>query len=252
PISVGDSQSSVVITLHDITLLKAADRMKTAFITHMSHELRTPVSSLMLYANLLTGCTESRRAGYQDAILTEIGVLTHLVQQTLLVGALDAGRTTVNPQPVALNALVENRLERFEQMCDQKDLHWRADLADPSPWCLVDAQRMIGVIHDLVKNATLYTLAGGNVVLSTAEQEADERRWATLSVDDTGIGIPEDELPQVFERFFRGREVIEGCVPGSGLGLAIADRIAQLHGGKMTVVSELGGGSTFTVWLPVA
>jgi signal transduction histidine kinase len=252
PISVGDSQSSVVITVHDITLLKAADRMKTRFITSMSHELRTPVSSLRLYADLLSKCTEGKRAGYQDAILTEIGVLTHLVQQTLLVGALDAGRIAVNPRPVALNALVENRLEQFKRMCDQKDLHWRVELADPSPWALVDAPRMIEVVHDLVKNAMLYTLAGGDVVLRTAEQEADERRWATLSVGDTGIGIPEDELPQVFERFFRGRQVIEGRTPGSGLGLAIADRIAQLHGGKMTVVSELGVGSTFTVWLPVA
>ncbi len=252
PVSVGDSQGSVVITVHDITLLKAADRIKTRLITHMSHELRTPVSSLRLYANLLTKCTDGKRAGYQDAILTEVGVLTHLVQQTLLVGALDAGRTTVNPQPLALNALVENRLEQFERMCDQRDLHWRVELADPSPWALVDAPRMIEVVHDLVKNATLYTLAGGDVVLRTAEQEADERRWATFSVADTGIGIPEDELSQIFERFFRGRQVTEGRVPGSGLGLAIADRIVQLHGGKIAVVSEPGVGSTFTVWLPVA
>jgi len=252
PISVGDSQSSVVITVHDITLLKAADRMKTRFITSMSHELRTPVSSLRLYADLLSKCTEGKRAGYQDAILTEIGVLTHLVQQTLLVGALDAGRIAVNPQPVALNALVENRLVQFERMCDQKDLHWRAELADPSPWALVDAPRMIEVVHDLVKNATLYTLAGGDVVLRTAEQEADERRWATISVADAGIGIPEDELPQVFERFFRGRQIVEGRVAGSGLGLAIAHRIVQLHGGKITVVSEPGVGSTFTVWLPIS
>jgi len=252
PISVGDSESSVVITAHDITLLTAADRMKTQFIRHLSHELRTPVSSLRLYADLLSKCTEDKRAGYQDAILTEIGLLTHLVQQTLLVGALDAGRTTVNSQPVALNALVETRLEQFERMCDQKGLHWRVELADPSPWALVDAPQMIGVVHDLVKNATLYTLAGGDVVLRTAEQEADDRRWATFSVGDTGIGIPEDELPHVFQRFFRSRQVMEGCVPGSGLALAIADRIAQLHGGRMTVVSELGVGSTFTVWLPVA
>ena len=252
PISAGDRESSIVITLHDITLLTAADRMKTQFITHMSHELRTPVSSLKLYADLLSKCTEDKRTGYQDAILTEIGVLTHLVRQTLRVGALDAGRTSVNPQPVALNALIEDCLEQFQRMCSERDLNLRVELADPSPWALADAPRMIEVITDLVENATLYTLANGDVVLGTAEQEADERRWATVSVSDTGIGISEDELPQVFERFFRGAQVMEGRVLGSGLGLAIADRITQLHGGKMTVASELGVGSTFTVWLPVA
>jgi len=252
PISAGGSESSVVITLHDITLLTAADRMKTRFITHMSHELRTPVSSLKLYANLLSKCAEDKRAVYQDAILTEVEVLTQLVQQTLRLGALDAGRTMVSPQPVALNALVEDRLEQFERMCSQRGLNLRVELAEPSPWALVDAPRMTEVFHDMVKNAALYTSANGDVVLRTAEQEADERRWATFSVSDTGIGIPEDELSQVFDRFFRGRQVLEGRLPGSGLGLAIADGVAQLHGGEMSVASELGVGSTFTIWLPVA
>jgi two-component system sensor histidine kinase BaeS len=90
------------------------------------------------------------------------------------------------------------------------------------------------------------------VQVSTGKKKADGQTWVTVTVKDTGIGIPEEELPHIFERFFRGEEPQEEQIPGTGLGLAIVKEVIELHGGRVTVESEMGAGSTFTVWLPLA
>ena len=107
------------------------------------------------------------------------------------------------------------------------------------------------VLNNLVENAIQYTPEGGKVVVSTGKQEAEGRVWATATVADTGVGIPEEELPHIFERFFRGVEPRTMQVAGTGLGLAIVKEIVELHGGRVTVESQVGEGTTFTVWLPL-
>ena len=117
---------------------------------------------------------------------------------------------------------------------------------------LVDPERMMQVLDNLIGNALLYTMAGGKVAVSTGTQEAEGRTWATVTVSDTGIGIPAEELPHIFDRFFRGEEPRSRQISGTGLGLSIAKEIVELHGGRVTVDSKPGAGSTFTAWLPVA
>jgi signal transduction histidine kinase len=108
------------------------------------------------------------------------------------------------------------------------------------------------VLKNLLGNAILYTPEGGKVTVSIGEAEAEGRTWATVAVADTGMGIPKNELPHVFERFFRGQRPREMQVSGTGLGLAIAKDIVALHGGEITLESEEGVGTTFTVWLPIS
>ncbi|HEC33156.1 MAG TPA: ATP-binding protein, partial [Chloroflexi bacterium] len=103
-----------------------------------------------------------------------------------------------------------------------------------------------------VTNALYYTPEGGRVVVSTGREEAEGRAWATATVADTGMGIPEEELPHIFERFFRGVKPRQMQISGTGLGLAIVKEIVELHGGWVTVESQVGEGTTFTVWLPLA
>ena len=117
---------------------------------------------------------------------------------------------------------------------------------------LVDRGRMRQVLNNLVENAIHYTPEGGEVVVSTGKQEMEGRTWATVMVADTGIGIPEEELLRVFDRFFRGSKPRHMQVSGTGLGLAIVKEIVELHGGRATVDSQVGVGTTFTVWLPLA
>jgi len=108
------------------------------------------------------------------------------------------------------------------------------------------------VLNNLVVNAIQYTSEGGKVVVSTGKEEAEGRTWATVTVTDTGMGIPEEELPHIFERFFRGSRPQSMQIAGTGLGLPIVKEIVELHGGRVTVESLVGEGTTFTVWLPLA
>ncbi|MEA3340322.1 MAG: ATP-binding protein, partial [Chloroflexota bacterium] len=115
----------------------------------------------------------------------------------------------------------------------------------------VDSKRMLQVLNNLMSNAIRYTPEGGEVAVSTGEKGRDGRTWATVTVADTGMGISEEELPHIFERFFRGEEPQSMQISGTGLGLAIAEEIVGLHGGRITVESQVGEGSAFTVWLPL-
>jgi len=114
----------------------------------------------------------------------------------------------------------------------------------------VDPQRMTQVLDNLVMNALRYTPEGSQITISTAAKSSGGRDWATVSVEDTGISIPEEELPHIFDRFFRGEHPRQMQVSGTGLGLAIVKEIVDLHNGKVTVESEAGQGSLFTIWLP--
>jgi len=115
----------------------------------------------------------------------------------------------------------------------------------------MDPERMRQVLDNLVGNAIRYTPEGGKVVVSAGKEEAEGRSWATVTVADTGMGIPEEELPHIFERFFRGEKPRMMQISGTGLGLAIAREIVELHGGHMTVESKVDAGTTFTIWLPL-
>jgi signal transduction histidine kinase len=108
------------------------------------------------------------------------------------------------------------------------------------------------VLNNLVENALRYTPEGGRVVVSTGREEVDGCVWATATVADDGVGIPEEELPHVFERFFRGKRPQMSQVPGTGLGLAIVKEIVDLHGGCVKVRSKVGEGTAFTIYLPLA
>ncbi|HIQ00576.1 MAG TPA: ATP-binding protein, partial [Anaerolineales bacterium] len=123
--------------------------------------------------------------------------------------------------------------------------------AEPGPVALVDPERMMQVLDNLVVNGIQYT-SEGRVVVSTGREEAEGRVWAVVRVADTGMGIPEEEMPHIFDRFFRGVEPRRMQVPGTGLGLAIVKEIVELHGGRVTVESRVGEGTTFTVRVPAA
>jgi two-component system sensor histidine kinase BaeS len=109
---------------------------------------------------------------------------------------------------------------------------------------------MAQVMNNLMSNAIRYTPSGGTITVSTGTEAAEGRSWAIVRVADTGMGIPEDELPYIFDRFFRGEEPRAMQISGTGLGLAILKEIVELHGGRVTVQSEVDRGSAFTVWLP--
>jgi signal transduction histidine kinase/nitrate/nitrite-specific signal transduction histidine kinase len=251
PVGEVEAGGAAVVSIHDVSHLKELDRVKSRFVSNVSHELRTPITTIKLYAHLM-GQNPDRWQQYVDVLVTEADRQARLVEDILQVSRLDAGKLGLNPQSTPLRELTEIAVEGHRLLAESRGVSLHHEPADPAPLAVVDQQRVVQVLSNLVANAVHYTPEGGQIVVSTGTCEAEGKTWATATVADTGIGIPEDELPHLFERFFRGERVRQMQVPGTGLGLAIVKEIVALHGGRVTVESQVGEGSTFTVWLPVA
>jgi signal transduction histidine kinase/ActR/RegA family two-component response regulator len=252
PISeAGLEEAAAVVDIHDVSHLKALNRMKSHFISNISHEFRTPITTIKLYAILIRQQPE-KWAKYLDAMEQETERLIGLVEDILQISHIDAGRLAIKPRPTALNELTEEAFASHQVLAQDKDLTLEHYPAEPGPVALIDPQQMMQALNNLVRNAIQYTPAGGMVTISTGKEEAEGRVWAALSVADTGMGISEKELPHTFERFFRGEKPQLMQIPGTGLGLAIVKEIVELHGGRVMVESQVDVGSTFTAWLPVS
>jgi len=247
----GMEETAAVVAVHDVSHLKALDRMKSRFVSNISHELRTPITTIKLYAALLRKASPGKREGYLETLEQETEQLARLIEDILHISRIDAGRLGMEPRPTPLNELTEVAVVSHQTPAQNRGLTLEHRPAEPGPVAPVDPEQMMQALNNLVANAIQYTPEGGKVVISTGKGEAEGRAWATLTVADTGIGIPEEELPHIFERFFRGDEPRLMQMPGTGLGLAIAKEIVELHGGRVTVESQVGKGTTFTVWLPL-
>ncbi len=248
----GDAAAAVVV-IHDITHFKAVERVKNRFVANVSHELRTPVTTVKLYAALLQRVPphDDRWNEYLQALAKEADRQAHLVEDILQISRIDAGRMEIHLIPTPLNELVRVTLDNQRALANNHHIRLEAQPVEPGPVALVDPDRIVQVLTNLVENAIRYTPAGGYVVVKTGVAQAEGRRWATISVYDTGFGISEEELPHIFERFFRGTGPRTLQISGTGLGLAIVKEIVELHGGWVAVESRVKSGSTFTVWLPL-
>ena len=258
----GAEEAAAVVAIHDVSHLKALDRMKTRFVSSVSHELRTPVTTIKLYTELIRRHPEKWEE-YVATLTQEADRQARLVEDILQISIIDAGRLEMNPRPTSLAELAEIAVINHLALAQERELTLEHRPAPPSPpktegagggepVALVDPERMMQALNNLVVNAINYTPAGGKVVISTSQAQAEGRAWATATVEDTGMGIPEEELPHVFERFFRGEQPQLMQLPGTGLGLAIVKEIVELHGGRVTLESQVGEGTTFTAWLPLA
>jgi len=248
---LAQGEMAAVVAVHDVSHLKALDRMKSRFVINISHELRTPITTIKLYADLMHRRPEKREV-YLDTLARETDHLAGLVEGILQIARIDSGRLEMKPRPTLLNELAEAAVAHHQPLAQKHGLTLEHHPAEPGPLALVDPDQGLQVLNNLVKNGILYTPRGEQVVVSTGKAEAEGRAWATATVSDTGMGIPEDELPHIFDRFFRGKEPRSMQISGAGLGLSIVEEIVELHGGRVTVESEMDVGTTVTVWLPLA
>lgn len=224
-------------------------RLKDEFLTTVSHELRTPLTSVIGYLSL------ALEGGYdidpEVAELLEVarrngGRLGALVEDLLLIAQAQADRLPLRLRPVALGALIDQALEAARPSATAAGLRITRRL-DPVPDTLADPARIGQLLDNLIANAVKYTPAGGEVAVALAERSGRAR----ISVADTGPGIPADERPRLFDRFYRTRGAVDEGVPGTGLGLSIARAIAEAHGGGIRLDDAPGAGSVFVVDLPL-
>lgn len=230
---------------------QAADRVKSEFVSNVSHELRTPLTNIKLYFDLVRRGREDKRTFYMDTVSRETDRLQSLIENLLNISRLDLGKITARLKPVDINQLVTTLVQDRQQLFVEQGLELTASpSAIPLPMISIDAKLIEQVITNLLSNAFNYTPSGGSVWLRTELAYDEGRAWVTISVKDTGPGIPPEEQAQLFTRFYRGKAGTENNIPGTGLGLAICREILDLHQGHITLKSKPGQGSTFTIWLP--
>jgi signal transduction histidine kinase len=219
------------------------------FLAEASHELLTPLTSIKSYAELLsTGdCdTEEMRKELYNTINTETDRLTDLVRNLLNVSKLETGHLDMQRALVKTDWLVDQCLPAVQAAAADKDITIEKRLPDVFPTIMGDKELLKVVLVNILGNAVKYTPEGGTVRLALFQQDHD----VFVEVSDTGCGIASEDLPRVFEKFYRGSGSSVRDQVGSGLGLATALQIAKLHGGTIDVQSEPGKGSCFTVKVP--
>ena len=227
----------------------SAVKEQSQFIADVSHELRTPLT--VLRGSLEVALEEERLTEeYRDVIggaLLEVRHLARLSQNLLFLARGQSGRVTLSFANVDLVKLLGEISKNIAPAAADRDLGLKVELPSEPVRAFVDADRVQQVFHNLLENAMRYTEPGGTIRIRLTSVPAEAR----MDVSDTGIGIPPEDLPYVFERFFRSDRARRAYSGGSGLGLSIVRWIVEAHKGKVEVESELGKGTTFTVKLPL-
>lgn len=220
--------------------------MKTDFVSNVSHELKTPLTSIALYAELLAGGRAGERSGeFGQTILREARRLQGLIEGLLTFARGEAGSSILRKEPLDFGALAREACRSFEALASRRRIEFQVQTRPA--WVAGDAGLLRPVIENLVDNAFKYGRDGGFVHVSL-DAEGDD---AVLRVRDDGPGIPQEDQPRVFERFYRGGGELTRTVAGTGLGLAIVRRNVEFHGGEVVLKSEEGRGTTFEIRLPL-
>jgi signal transduction histidine kinase len=234
-----------------VQLLRELDQAKADFIATVSHELRTPLTSISGYLEMLQdgegGPLPDQAAAMLSIIDRNATRLRNLIEDLLTQSRIDAGRLRLELGTVSLHPLLQSVLSAMAPLASASDVKLELTSSRDGLGVQADAQQLEQVFTNLISNALKFTPAGGSVLVTLSSAEDD---GALIEVRDTGMGIPPEEYPNLFTRFFRASNAAEAALPGTGLGLAIVQEIVHRHGGAIDVDSELGVGTTVTVWLP--
>jgi signal transduction histidine kinase len=228
--------------------LTRLEELRRNMVADVAHELRTPLSNIRGYLEALRDGVMEPTAPTLELIHSEAMLLNHLVDDLQELALAEAGQVKLDLQWVDLGQIVSRATEAIRPQAEAKGIGLRTDLPDESPLVNVDRRRVGQVLANLLKNAVTHTPAGGEiaVVAETNETEIE------ISVIDTGEGIPPEDLPRVFERFYRVDKSRSREMGGAGLGLAIAKHLVEAHGGGISVQSEPGTRTCFTFTIPSA
>jgi signal transduction histidine kinase len=240
----------VVYTARALYREAKLSRMKTDFVSLVSHELRTPLTSIRMFIETLALGRLKDAAQTQEVLqlLTrETERLSTLIERVLDWARIESGRKEYQLQPLKVEELVEAAVAAFRAQRLEGDVALKVELPETLPRVEADRHAVAGALLNLLQNAYKYSGQDKRIFLRARA----EGRWVSLSVEDNGVGIAKKDRKRIFERFYRVDNLLTRKTEGSGLGLAITKRIIEAHGGRITVQSEVGKGSRFTLQLPV-
>ena len=241
---------NILLIFQDLTRMRRLETIRRDFVSNISHELRTPLASLKaLTETLLDGALEDPPAArrFLTRIETEVDSLSLMVQELLELTWIESGRVQFEFEPTSPEKLIRGAVERLQMQAERAGLEIEVHYPPDLPAVRADPPRMQQVVMNLLHNAIKFTPAGGKIVLFADPVEAGQMLFG---VRDTGVGIPADDLPRIFERFYKADRARSGG--GTGLGLAISKHLVEAHGGRIWVESTDGAGSTFYFVLPVS
>lgn len=245
----------VIEVFLDVTKEHAVERMKTEFVSVASHQLRTPLTAIKLFAEILqsgeSGNLSKTQKDYLENIYKSTERMVQLVNELLNVSRLETGRLTVTPVPARLDDLIDDIIKEVSSLAESKHcvviFHKPKEKLEPIP---IDLSLLRQIIGNLIGNAIVYSEPGKkcNVAVSLEQVKSN----MLITVADQGVGIPKDEQPRIFEKFFRASNAVRAEASGTGLGLYITKTIVDGFGGKIWFESEVGRGSTFYVTIPIS
>ncbi len=243
----------VVAVLHDITREKEISQMKNDFVSHVSHELKTPLASITAYSEMLAdgeADDEQTRKQFYSVIQNQAKRLNRLIEDILNISRIESGLIKVEKKPVSLTILIEEQLQMIKGYAEEKNIKVITQKPIVYDQVYADRDMISQVIVNLLSNAIKYTPGGGSVTIETAVDET--AGIARVTVTDTGVGIPPDEIGRIFDKFYRV-DANKKQAKGTGLGLNLVKQIVEkVHNGRVFVRSQPGVGSTFGFELPLA
>lgn len=246
----GWKQRGVIIVLHDITNIKRLEKMRSDFVANVSHELKTPVTSVKGFAETLLGGEvndEATAKSFLEIIYNESERLDRLIRELLHLSRIENKVTPLNLSSVDLIALIHSITKTLSKSISEKSLEVTLPLSTEEVTIEGDSDRLNQILLNLIANSINYTGEGGRIDISMEMTEYNVH----ISISDTGIGIPEESVPRVFERFYRVDKARSRNSGGTGLGLAIVKHLVDSHQGDIEVSSVEGEGTTFTVTFPL-
>jgi len=250
PLWTGDDEiNGFVVVLHDITEQQKLERMRKEFVANVSHELRTPLTTIKSYVEtLLEGAMENRQVGrrFLNVVDSEADRMNRLVADLLQLSQIDYLQVRWDRKLLPVSELVDDVYDKLRGQAERSGVELACEYSD-GLYVYGDFDRLQQVLLNLASNALKFTPEGGTVDLVAQPKGRD---FVEFVVRDNGVGIPEDDLPRVFDRFYRVDKARSRELGGTGLGLAIAREIVQAHGGTINVESEVGKGTSVTFTVP--
>ncbi|HVP11661.1 MAG TPA: ATP-binding protein [Phycisphaerae bacterium] len=248
----GASLHGVVAMFRNITKEREASKNKSEFVAHAAHELRTPLSSIRAYVEMLVDGEaedEKTRKEYYNIIQVSADRLGRMIDNILNISRIEAGTVRINKEPVAISMIVKEAIDVARPQAEEKGIALSEELTPVVYRVMADRDMMYQAVLNLLSNAIKYTPSGGKVQVRMSPEEEDS--IIRIEVSDNGVGIPKEDLPRMFEKFFRV-EANKKMAKGTGLGLNLVKHIVEtIHEGKMTLTSEVGKGSAFGMNLPL-
>jgi two-component system phosphate regulon sensor histidine kinase PhoR len=238
-----------LVVLQDLTRIRRLETVRRDFVSNISHELRTPLASLKaLVDTLRDGGLEDAPAArrFLDRMEAEVDALAQMVQELLELSRIESGQVPFHLSPTPISDVVLPAVERLRPQAKRAGVEIRIEIPAGIPRVLADGERVQQIVTNLVHNAIKFTPSGGTIQVSAEPREDD----VLILVRDTGVGISAEDLPRIFERFYKVDRARSGS--GTGLGLSIAKHIVQGHGGTIWAESTEDQGSTFYFTLPAA